>query len=123
MKVDSAYRYMLPCNVTLEKGVSEVGELPAAAKKHLDKLIAAGIVKVLDAPKEATPTPPAAPAAKPEQANLLGEVQSVVVKAQSASADESAKLTAPTPKTVSQSRDSDPVDVRAKTSRRKADES
>ena len=123
MKVDSAYRYMLPCNVTLEKGVSEVGELPAAAKKHLDKLIAAGTAGGVGVASFGASSTLTIPAAKPEQANLLGEVQSVVVKAQSASADESAKLTAPTPKTVSQSRDSDPVDVRAKTSRRKADES
>lgn len=51
MKVFSPHKYILPNCVTLEKGESVVGELPAAAKKHLDKLVAGGVVKVLDEPK------------------------------------------------------------------------
>lgn len=93
MKVDSAYRYILPCNVLLEKGVSEVGEIPAAAQKHLDKLIAAGIVKVLDAPK-ASP----APDVKADVVvTLPAQVQSVSVKAHVA-VDESAAPAVPAPK-------------------------
>ncbi len=58
MKVESPYRYRLPGRVLLEKGVSEIGEMPAPAKEHLDKLIAAGVVKVLSAPPSKSSPPP-----------------------------------------------------------------
>ena len=61
MKVVSPNPYRLPGRVLLPKGESVVGEIPPHAKKYLDGLIAAGVVKVLDDPKPAK-------AAKPEPA-------------------------------------------------------
>jgi hypothetical protein len=63
MKVTSLYKYRLPGRIVLEKGVSELGELPPPAKKYLAGLIASGEVTVLDEPKSAK-------AAKPESAKV-----------------------------------------------------
>jgi hypothetical protein len=57
MKVNSLHKYRLPGRIVLEKGDSEIGELPAHAKKYLDGLIASGIVKVLEDAKPAKPEP------------------------------------------------------------------
>ncbi len=72
MKVESPYRYRLPGRFLLEKGVSEIGEMPAVAREHLDKLIAAGVVKVLP-----TAAPKPSPAPKPQPKPIVDDAPSV----------------------------------------------
>lgn len=76
MRVCSSHAYNLPGLVPLPKGESTIGEMPAAARKYLDGLIKAGVVKVLDKAPE-KPVVAKAPVASPSVDARLSQPVSV----------------------------------------------